>query len=69
MRFDACLRKRLMVSGDLSQRAGMSQSFDTYVDAAVKRFQTRHGLPADGVMGKYTYAAMNISAQEVLPTG
>ena len=57
------LRKRLMVSGDLSQRAGMSQSFDTYVDAAVKRFQTRHGLPADGVMGKYTYAAMNISAQ------
>jgi murein L,D-transpeptidase YcbB/YkuD len=57
------LRKRLMVSGDLSQRAGMSQAFDTYVDAAVKRFQTRHGLPADGVMGKYTYAAMNISAQ------
>lgn len=59
----APLRKRLMVSGDLSQRAGMSQSFDTYVDAAVKRFQRRHGLPADGVLGKYTYAAMNISAQ------
>jgi murein L,D-transpeptidase YcbB/YkuD len=57
------LRRRLMVSGDLSQRAGMSDSFDTYVDAAVKRFQRRHGLPADGVMGKYTFAAMNISAQ------
>ena len=57
------LRKRLMISGDLSARAGMSQSFDTYVDAAVKRFQARHGLPSDGVMGKYTYAAMNISAQ------
>ena len=57
------LRKRLMVSGDLSQRAGISQSFDTYVDAAVKRFQLRHGLPGDGVMGKYTYAAMNIAAQ------
>ncbi len=57
------LRKRLMVSGDLSKSAGLSQSFDTYVDAAVKRFQRRHGLPADGVMGKYTYAAMNISAQ------
>ena len=54
------LRKRLMVSGDLSPRAGMSQSYDTYVDAAVKRFQARHGLPADGVMGKYTYAALNI---------
>ena len=57
------LRKRLMVSGDLSPRAGLSQSFDTYVDAALNRFQARHGLPSDGVMGKYTYAAMNISAQ------
>jgi len=34
--------------------------FDTWVDGAVRRFQARHGLPADGVMGKYTYAAMNI---------
>jgi murein L,D-transpeptidase YcbB/YkuD len=57
------LRRRLMVSGDLSASAGISESFDTYVDAAVKRFQARHGLPADGVLGKYSYAAMNVSAQ------
>ena len=57
------LRKRLMVTGDLSQSAGLSQSFDTYVDSAVKRFQARHGLPADGVLGKYSYAAMNVGAQ------
>ncbi|MEW9808234.1 murein L,D-transpeptidase [Mesorhizobium sp. ZMM04-5] len=57
------LRKRLMISGDLSTSAGISQSFDTYVDAAVKRFQARHGLPVDGVLGKYTYAAMNVSAE------
>jgi murein L,D-transpeptidase YcbB/YkuD len=57
------LRRRLMISGDLAQRAGLSQSFDTYADAALKRFQRRHGLPADGVTGKYTYAAMNVSAQ------
>ena len=57
------LRRRLMISGDLSQRAGISPAFDTYVDGAVKRFQARHGLPSDGVMGKYTYAALNISAQ------
>ncbi|HEV2504508.1 MAG TPA: L,D-transpeptidase family protein [Mesorhizobium sp.] len=57
------LRKRLMVSGDLPQNAGLSESFDSYVDSALKRFQTRHGLPADGVTGKYTFAAMNISAQ------
>ena len=43
-------------------RSERSPSFDTYVDAALKRFQTRHGIPADGVAGTYTYAAMNISA-------
>lgn len=56
------LRRRLMVTGDLSSRAGISPAYDSYVDSAVKRFQARHGVPADGVMGKYTYAAMNISA-------
>nr|WP_210320283.1 L,D-transpeptidase family protein [Pseudaminobacter soli] len=56
------LRKRLMVSGDLSPNAGISPAFDTYVDAAVKRFQARHGLPADGVLGQYTYQMMNVSA-------
>jgi murein L,D-transpeptidase YcbB/YkuD len=56
------MRKRLMIAGDLSESAGLSNSFDTYVDAAVKRFQARHGLPADGVMGQYSIAAMNVSA-------
>ena len=37
------LRQRLAASGDLQSGIGMSQSFDTYVDAAVKRFQARHG--------------------------
>jgi murein L,D-transpeptidase YcbB/YkuD len=56
------LRRRLMFSGDLSEQAGLSNAFDTYVDAALKRFQTRHGLPADGATGKFTYAAMNVGA-------
>ncbi|MBO6719393.1 MAG: L,D-transpeptidase family protein [Rhizobiaceae bacterium] len=56
------LRRRLMISGDLPTGAGMSQSFDSYVDAAVKRFQARHGIPSDGVMGRHSYAAMNVSA-------
>lgn len=56
------LRQRLMISGDLPQSAGMSASFDSYVDGAVKRFQARHGLPADGVMGEFTVKAMNVSA-------
>ena len=57
------LRRRLMISGDLAPQAGMSQAFDSYVDSALKRFQARHGLPADGVTGKFTFAAMNVPAQ------
>jgi murein L,D-transpeptidase YcbB/YkuD len=56
------MRRRLMISGDLSENAGLSQAFDSYVDAGLKRFQLRHGLPGDGVTGKYTYSAMNVSA-------
>jgi murein L,D-transpeptidase YcbB/YkuD len=58
----AVLRKRLMISGDLPTQAGISPAFDSYVDAAAKRFQLRHGLPGDGVLGKYSFAAMNVSA-------
>jgi L,D-transpeptidase YcbB len=58
----SALRQRLMVSGDLSATAGLGTAFDSYVDAAVKRFQARHGFPSDGVIGKYTFAAMNVSA-------
>ncbi len=56
------LRQRLKISGDLSPKAGNSEVYDTWVNAAIKRFQSRHGLPADGVLGRYTYAAMNIPA-------
>lgn len=58
----ATLRKRLIISGDLPASAGMSNQFDSYVDDAVKRFQRRHGLPADGVLGRYSFAALNIPA-------
>jgi murein L,D-transpeptidase YcbB/YkuD len=58
----ATLRKRLMISGDLSQSAGISNSFDSLVEEAVKRFQARHGLPQDGVLGNFTLEAMNIPA-------
>lgn len=56
------LRQRLMIVGDLPRSAGISNSFDSYVDGAVKRFQARHGLPADGVLGEYSMKAMNIAA-------
>lgn len=56
------LRQRLMITGDLDRSAGMSNAFDTYVDGAVKRFQARHGLPEDGVLGEFTIKALNVSA-------
>ncbi len=56
------LRQRLMVTGDLDDSAGVSNAFDSYVDGAVKKFQSRHGLPADGVLGAFSYQAMNVSA-------
>jgi len=61
------LRQRLAISGDLPPEAasgasGASTAFDSYVDAAVKRFQARHGIQPDGVLGAGTYAALNIPA-------
>jgi murein L,D-transpeptidase YcbB/YkuD len=58
----ALLRQRLTVSGDIAPAPGISDSFDSYVDAGVRRFQARHGIPPDGVVGDSTFAAMNIPA-------
>ncbi|MBN9669835.1 L,D-transpeptidase family protein [Roseibium aggregatum] len=57
------LRRRLIASGDLEQQAGLSNTFDSYVDSALRRFQLRHGLIPDGVMGESTVRALNVSAQ------
>lgn len=57
------LRQRLMISGDLNQTAGSAQTFDSYVDAAVRRFQLRHGLNPDGVVDQNTLTALNVPAQ------
>ncbi|TLP43404.1 murein L,D-transpeptidase [Cohaesibacter sp. CAU 1516] len=59
----AILRRRLLMSGDLQQNVGMSDVFDSYVDAAVRRFQSRHGFSPDGIVGKDTFAALNVPAE------
>jgi len=56
------LRRRLVASGDLRQVSGDPAAFDSYVLAAVKRFQERHGIPADGVVGASTLQALNVPA-------
>lgn len=57
------LRRRLIVSGDLDASAGSSQVFDSYVEAGVRRFQTRHGLNPTGALNSTTIAALNVPVE------
>jgi murein L,D-transpeptidase YcbB/YkuD len=61
----AILRKRLALSGDLREDAGYasSESFDTYLEKAVKRFQASNGLTPTGIVDKRTIAALNVPAE------
>jgi len=57
------LRERLVASGDLDPVAGMGPVFDSFVEAAVKRFQARHGLGQTGVVNETTFAELNVPAE------
>jgi L,D-transpeptidase YcbB len=54
------LRQRLIVSGDLAPSLAGSPVFDSYLDGGVKRFQSRHGILASGVVGDTSRAALSI---------
>ena len=59
------LRYRLTVTGDLAgdlqpPAPPMNLAFDAELEAAVKHFQERHGLTADGAVGPGTRAALNV---------
>jgi len=66
------LRQHLAVTGDLVSPGGAGAAsyeaplppydttYDPELEAAVKRFQDRHGLTADGVIGPGTLAALNV---------
>jgi L,D-transpeptidase YcbB len=56
------LRARLLVSGDLDPNAVGNDIYDSYVEAAVRRFQARHGLTVDGILRAATLLAMNVPA-------
>ena len=56
------LRQRLMISGDPDPMLPSSHALDSYVDAAGKTVQAPHGIPADGVVGDSTFAALNVPA-------
>jgi murein L,D-transpeptidase YcbB/YkuD len=58
------LRLRLQVTHDLEAAAPEtyppSQTYDDSLEAAVKRFQERHGLTPDGAVGPGTRAALSV---------
>jgi murein L,D-transpeptidase YcbB/YkuD len=60
------LRARLKIAGDLDPAAVENDVYDSYVEAAVKRFQARHGISADGRPGALTIKALNIPADQRL---
>ncbi len=58
----ATLTQRLTISGDLEATAVSGDLYDDAVEAAVKRFQERHGLEQTGAIGGQTLRALNITA-------
>jgi murein L,D-transpeptidase YcbB/YkuD len=62
------LRAYLLITGDLVSAPEDADSvlFDKVLESGVRRFQTRHGLKADGVVGPTTRAAMDVSAEDRL---
>ena len=61
------LRQRLRASGDLNG-VGPDDAlyFDTALETAVRHFQQRHGLEADGIVGRKTRAALNVPVEKRL---
>jgi murein L,D-transpeptidase YcbB/YkuD len=59
------LRSRLKVTGDMPAQAdATSDLFDEAVEEAVMRFQQRHGLYDDGIVGTRTLRALNVPVEK-----
>ncbi len=58
------IKERLQFWKDLSKKDTLSNIYDENLKEAVKKFQERHGLEADGIIGKGTIEALNISKEK-----
>jgi murein L,D-transpeptidase YcbB/YkuD len=59
------LRRHLVITGDLpTETRTDGDRFDPALEAAVKRYQSRHGLAADGAVGPETLEALNIPVED-----
>lgn len=55
------IKKRLLFWNDLNSSDSLTAIYDSKTVAAMKRFQVRHGLAPDGVIGEGTIEALNFS--------
>lgn len=58
------IKKRLTYWKDLQPKDSISSIYDSETVEAIKKFQTRHGLAADGVIGKATIESLNFSKKQ-----
>ena len=60
--------QRLRITGDLPYGQSLSENsmtdYNPYLATAVRRFQYRHGLQIDGILGPATRKAFNVSVSE-----
>lgn len=60
----AALRARLEASGELQGTAPERDLYDASLEAAIKAFQEKNGLDADGSVGPGTLEALNVTAAD-----
>jgi murein L,D-transpeptidase YcbB/YkuD len=57
------LRARLAAAGDLPRDGSDGDRLDAELEGAVRRFQARHGLEVDGIVGPATQRALDVPAE------
>lgn len=60
------LAQRLIALGDLSSRTALPLKYEGELVLALTRFQRRHGLTVDGILGPATLRALNVSPAQRL---
>jgi murein L,D-transpeptidase YcbB/YkuD len=58
------IKKKLLYWKDLNSKDSITSTYDNKTFEAVKKFQTRHGLISDGIIGKSTITALNFTKDD-----